>query len=177
MISYAKRKAIKLILSTNGHVFAYGDHGERLVPSGLNSLIFSVDGTSEETYERYREGGDLATVLTGIRRVVEAKCARPSTTPLIDLRFIVVRHNEREIPKLPGFARSLGVDALTLRTLHTYDDGKCCVTTPDGGTLLPASPDYQPYKADPRDQSRIRRPRNPCKALLNNLAIHYDGKV
>jgi radical SAM protein with 4Fe4S-binding SPASM domain len=177
MISYAKRWDIKLVTSTNGHVFAHGDHAERLVLSGLDSIIFSVDGLHQTTYEKYRQGGDLATVLEGIQRVLEARRALKSTTPLVDLRFIVMRHNEHEIPQLPGLARSLGVDALTLRTLNTYDDGECCSTQADGGALLPTTVDYQPFRLDPRDGSRIRRAANPCKALWNNPAIHADGRV
>lgn len=177
MISYAKRWRIKLISSTNGHVFARGDHAERLVRSGLDSIIFSVDGLRQETYEKYRAGGDLATVLDGIQRVVEAKRALNSQTPMIDLRFIVMRHNEHEIPRLPEFAQSLCVDALTLRTLNTYDFGDSGTTEADAGALLPTRSEYQPFRLDSQDGSRIRRRANPCKVLWNNPAIHADGQV
>jgi radical SAM protein with 4Fe4S-binding SPASM domain len=177
MIAYAKRRDIKLISSTNGHIFARGDHAERLVQSGLDSIIFSVDGVRQETYEAYREGGDLETVLAGVRKVVEAKRAHKSPTPQVDLRFIVMRHNEHEIPSLPAFAQSLGVDALTLRTLNTYDYVARCASEADGEALLPENAGYQPFRLDSRDQSRIRRPTNPCKALWNNPAIHADGQV
>ena len=177
MIAYAKRWGIKIISSTNGHLFAKGDHAERLVRSGLDSIIFSVDGLRQESYEKYRDGGDLATVLAGIRRVVAAKRALNSTTPLIDFRFIVMRHNEHEIPELRGFAQSLGVDALTLRTLNTYDFEDSCAGEAQGSKLLPTSSEYQPFRLDSDDGSRIRRHVNPCKALWNNPAIHADGRV
>lgn len=177
MISYAKKRSIRVISSTNGYVFAKEDHAEKLVRSGIDSIIFSVDGVTQQTYEQYRQGGDLNAVMAGIKRVVEAKRALHSRTPLIDLRFIVMKHNEHEIPQLKDFARSLGVDALTLRTLCTYDDGEYCVTEANGSTFLPENPDYQPFKCDPHDHSRIRRKANPCKVLWNNPAIHCDGQV
>jgi len=177
MISYAKKRDIKIISSTNGRVFAKGDHAEKLVLSGIDSIIFSVDGTSQHTYEQYRQGSDLSTVLAGIKRVVEAKRALNSRTPLIDLRFIVMKHNEHEIPQLRDFAESLRVDALTLRTLSTYDDGEYCVTKTNGSEFLPENPDYRPFRSDPQAPSRIRREANPCKVLWNNPAIHCDGIV
>ena len=124
MISYAKTRDIGVISSTNGHVFARGDHAEQLVRSGIDYIVFAVDGVTQATYESYRQGGDLETVTAGIKRIVEARRALQSRTPLIDLRFLVMKHNEHEIPRLKGFARSLEVDALTLRTLCTYDDGE-----------------------------------------------------
>ncbi|MGD2146590.1 MAG: radical SAM protein [Anaerolineae bacterium] len=177
MIAYAKQRGVKLISSTNGMVFADRDHAERLVRSGLDSIIFSVDGIRQETYEKYRKGGELETVLAGIHRVIEAKRALDSTKPLLNLRFIVMSHNEDEIPRLPEFAQRLGVDALTLRTLNTYDDAGYCTTQANGGVLLPTNPDYQPFRLDPQSRLRVRRRTNLCKALWNNPAIHADGKV
>jgi radical SAM protein with 4Fe4S-binding SPASM domain len=177
MISYARTRDIGVVSSTNGHVFARGDHAEQLVHSGIDYIVFAVDGVTQATYERYRQGGDLETVTAGIKRIVEARHALQSRTPLIDLRFLVMKHNEHEIPQLEAFARSLEVDALTLRTLCTYDDGEYCVTEPDGRAFVPQNPNYQPFKLDPRSQSRIRRKVNPCKVLWNNPAIHHDGKV
>jgi radical SAM protein with 4Fe4S-binding SPASM domain len=88
-----------------------------------------------------------------------------------------MKHNEHEIPELVDFARNLGVDALTLRTLYAYDDGEYCATKKDGREFLPENLAYQRFKLDPRTRSRIRRKRNPCKTLWNNPTIHWDGKV
>lgn len=177
MIADAKRRGIKVVSSTNGHVFARRENAENLVNSGIDSLIFAIDGIRQETYERYREGGDLNTVVSAINQVVAAKQTLGSTTPLINLRFIVMRHNEHEIPQLINFARDLGVDALTLRTLYPYDDGEYCATKKDGKEFLPENARYQRFTFDSKTHSRIRRNRNPCKTLWNNPAIHWDGKV
>src|SRR5208337_3213314 len=40
MIQYARKCGIKVISSTNGHVFASGDHARKVVHSGLDALIF-----------------------------------------------------------------------------------------------------------------------------------------
>lgn len=177
MISYAKRRGIKTISSTNGHVAAREGHAEKAVRSGLDSLIFAVDGITQETYEQYRAGGSLREVAVGIGNVVEAKRRLASKTPFVVLRFIVMKHNEHEVRDLKEFARGLGVDALSVRTLLTYDDGRYCATSRDGTRFLPENTAYHRFDYDPKTHARIRRARNPCKALWNNPAVHRDGKV
>jgi radical SAM protein with 4Fe4S-binding SPASM domain len=94
MIAYAKKKGIKVISSTNGHLFGTIDQTDRLIASGLDTIIFAIDGISQETYQRYRQGGNLESALDGIRAMVERKRALHSLTPRINLRFIVMKHNE-----------------------------------------------------------------------------------
>jgi len=174
MISYAKERNIKVMSSTNGHPFARGDHPDRLVRSGIDALIFALDGISQETYERYRKGGMIETVIAGIKNVVAAKKALNSRTPYIDLRFMVMKHNEHEIPKLKDFTKSLGVDGLTLKTMNPYDRS---LTKEDGNDFLPENPHYQRFNYDPKTHLPIRRKQNPCKSLWDSPVINWDGKV
>lgn len=60
MIAHAKAKSVKAISSTNGLLFARADHAEALVRSGLDTIIFAIDGTTARIYEQYRQGGSLA---------------------------------------------------------------------------------------------------------------------
>ena len=73
MISYAKSKNILIHSSTNGNVQFSEEKAERLVKSGLDSLIFAVDGTTQKTYSKYRKGGNLELVLANIRTIVKIK--------------------------------------------------------------------------------------------------------
>ncbi len=175
MISYAKQRGIKLVTSTNGHLFARKENAEKVVRSGLDTLIFALDGISQETYERYRRDGQLETVLQGIRNVVEAKKALGSKTPLINLRFIVMRHNEHEVEKLHELAESLGVDVLTLKTLfpgHGTDP-----TKDSENEFIPRDPRYRRFRYREEDSSRIRVRRNPCRVLWISPAVHWNGVV
>ncbi len=167
MIRYAVDAGIKVISSTNGQLFAKGDHAGQVVESGLNALIFSVDGVSQESYERFRVNGKLELALEGIRRVVAEKKWLKSPTPLVNLRFVVMKHNEHEIPELDGFARSLGVDLLTLRRFRDWFGAEEYVATETGHQL--------PSTSDGAGAQRLAR--NPCKHLWNCPAIHSDGTV
>lgn len=180
MIRYARERGIKLISSTNGHLFAQGDHADRVVRSGLDTLIVALDGITQETYEKYRQGGELDAVLKGIRAIVARKRALNTDTPLINLRFLVMRHNEHEIPRVPDLARSLGVDALTFNTLNSHcqetDAAKRALLEARYQELLPQSQLYQRFRYDAAGD-KMRVGRNPCKRLWNNPAIHWDGTV
>ena len=75
MIAYTRAKGVKVISSTNGHLFARQEYADRLVRSGLDSIIFAIDGVTQASYERFRHGGHLETVLQGIRNVADRKKA------------------------------------------------------------------------------------------------------
>ena len=55
MVSYAPAKGIYTATSTNGH-FLTDEMAKKTVESGLDRLIISIDGTTQEVYEQYRSG-------------------------------------------------------------------------------------------------------------------------
>ena len=175
MIHYAHERGIKVMTSTNGHLFASGHHARNVVLSGLDVLVFSLDGIHQETYAYYRNRGSLETVLKGIRRVVNEKKLLKSKTPLLNLRFIVMKHNEQELPKLREFARPLGIDILTLRRFHGIP------TSPQRVKNLAEifRPIQEKYNIPNLSQKNrpVRIAGNPCKNLWNCPTIHWDGTV
>ncbi|NIN66814.1 MAG: radical SAM protein [Anaerolineae bacterium] len=168
MISYARGRGIKVVCSTNGQLLAKHEHAEEVIRSGLDTLIVAVDGISQQTYELYRQGGDLESVLEGIRKVVARKRQLNSARPLINLRFLLMKHNEHEVPQLKDLAASLGVDVLTLKTLNPYGDHT---------ELIPQNERYRRFTYTGEAQAPIRRRHNPCKQLWNMPAIHWNGTV
>lgn len=174
LIAYARSKGIRLVSSSNGHIFARGNHAEKVVRSGLDTLIVAVDGISQETYKKYRRDGDLETVLTGIRSVVAKKRELNGPTPFINLRFIAMKHNEHEIPRVGDLAESLGVNAFTLKTLYPGHDVD--PSQDKYNEFIPANPKYRRFQyAD--DFMRIRQIQNPCKNMWRSPAIHWKGGV
>jgi radical SAM protein with 4Fe4S-binding SPASM domain len=178
MIAYAGNKGIKTISSTNGQLFARQTHADKVVQSGLDTLIFAIDGITQQSYARYRQGGELQSALDGIRAVVARKQALGSTKPFINFRFIVMRHNEHEIPQLTELARSLAVDALTLKTFNP------CYRDPYAGgaeaqqheEYLPRDHRFWRFHGNSMEE-RVRRKRNPCKHPWYHPSIHWNGVV
>ena len=96
LIKYADDNKIITSTSTNGH-FLNTENNERIIQSGLKKLIISVDGTTQDTYEKYRVGGKLETVLNGIEDLILIKRKLKSKYPLIIIQFLVFKHNEHQL--------------------------------------------------------------------------------
>ncbi|MEZ4986345.1 MAG: radical SAM protein [Saprospiraceae bacterium] len=64
MVQHAHQKGIYTITSTNGH-FLNDENARKTIESGLDRLIVSIDGTTQEVYEQYRKAGKLEVVLQG----------------------------------------------------------------------------------------------------------------
>ena len=113
MIQYAHSKRISTAVSTNLNLMPDGG-GEAVVRSGLDDLILSCDGLSQETYEIYRRGGNLEKVLSNLKDVSTAKKRLNSRSPVIEFQFLVFKHNEHEVPHVEAFAKEHGADFVRL---------------------------------------------------------------
>lgn len=81
-----------------------------LVESGLDHLVLSIDGVSQEVYEQYRVGGDLSLVLRNLEAIVKWKEKIGSVRPLLEWQYLALAHNEGEADKARELAREIGVD-------------------------------------------------------------------
>lgn len=170
MVAYAHRRRIYTITSTNGH-FLDDDTARRTVESGLDRLIISVDGTTQEVYEQYRIGGRLKTVLEGAARVVYWKKRLRSRTPHIVFQFLVVRPNEHQIPDIYRLARQIGVDEVALKTAQLYNYRH-------GHPLMPAQERYARYRLAPSGAYELKHPLlNHCWKLWHACVITWNGMV
>ena len=105
MVRYAKTKGVMTITSTNGHFITTNEIAEQVITSGLDQIIFSMDGTNQESYEKYRVNGDYNLVIANLERLSQAKIRLKSKTPLIELQFIIFKHNQNEIDQLKALAK------------------------------------------------------------------------
>ena len=96
MVKYASDRKIYTATSTNAH-YLKDEIARRTVESGLDRLIVSIDGTTQETYQSYRVGGKLEKVIEGTKNVVKWKKELGSATPHIIFQFLVVKPNEHQI--------------------------------------------------------------------------------
>src|SRR5262249_4327103 len=80
------------------------------VESGLDFMILSIDGVTQQVYERFRRKGDIEAVYANVHKLVAAKKRSGRATPIIAWRFLAFQHNIHEIPAAIDKARELGVD-------------------------------------------------------------------
>ena len=78
MIYYAKRKGISFIkVATNG-MHLTSSNIRKTLSSRLDYLSISLDGATQETYEKFRVRGSLKKVVSGTRNLVNARNAYQS---------------------------------------------------------------------------------------------------
>lgn len=172
MIKYAKKYKIFVNTSTNSF-FLNKDNAKKLVESGLDELIISLDGASEETYSKYRKKGSFSRVVDAMKLLIAEKERRKIKTPTIKLQFIIMRHNEHEIKKAKGLAKELGVDILFFKTVGVMD----IAVKEDIKKYLPLNPKYSRYLVEQDKIKSKARVRNFCDYLWDETTINVDGSV
>lgn len=113
MIACAKRHGAEVKLDANFNDVS-PETIERVILSKLDVLSLSIDGLEQDTYARYRKGGDLAKVLANLGALVRKRAELRSAGPRIVWQFLVFRHNEHEVPRVEAFAKERGVDQVSL---------------------------------------------------------------
>jgi radical SAM protein with 4Fe4S-binding SPASM domain len=170
MVKLARNRHIFVATSTNGH-FLNDKTVNKIIESGLNHLIISMDGPDQQTYEKYRVNGDLQTVLGGIERLVAAKKALNSNVPFIELQFIVMRHNEHQMKQMREFAKQSGVDKLSFKTAQVYNFDT-------ESTIIPTLKSKSRYRQTSLGSwVMANRIKNRCHRIWSSIVITWDGKV
>ena len=170
MVKYAHQRGIYTITSTNGH-FLHPENARRTVQSGLDRILISIDGSTQEVYEQYRKEGHLETVLQGARNLVQAKKEANSATPHIIFQMLVVKPNEHQIDEVKKLAKEIGVDEVKLKTAQVYDYA-------NGNDLIPTQKKYSRYQQDSSGQWKIKNELlNQCWKLWHACVITWDGLV
>lgn len=170
MVQYAHSKKIYTATSTNAH-YLNDANAKRTIESGLDRLIISIDGTTQEVYQQYRVGGKLEKVLEGTRNIVKWKKELKSKTPYIFFQFLVVQPNEHQIEDIKKLAKEMGVDDVRFKTAQVYDFEQ-------GNDLIPKNQKYSRYRKNADGTYSIKNKLlNHCWKLWHSCVITWDGRV
>lgn len=170
LVKRAHEKRIYTITSTNGH-FLHPDNCRKTIESGLDKLIISIDGTTQETYGKYRKEGSLEAVLQGARNMVRCRQEMRASTPRIVFQFIVMQHNEHQIGDVYRLAREIGVDQVSVKSAQIYN-------FEHGSALIPRQSRYSRYKQKADGTFAIKNPlENRCWKLWHASVVTWDGRV
>ena len=169
-VAYANKRKIYTATSTNAH-YLNDSVAKKTVASGLDRLIISIDGTTQDVYEQYRKGGKLAKVIEGTKNVVKWKKELKSKTPHIIFQYLVVKPNEHQLEDVKKLADELGVDEVAFKTAQIYN-------YEDGSELIPTIEKYSRYKQLKSGKWAIKnRLVNHCWKMWHSCVITWDGKV
>ncbi len=170
MVRYAADKKIYTATSTNGH-YLTGANARKTIESGLDRLIISIDGTTQEIYQQYRVGGNLEKVLEGARTIMHWKKQLKSRTPFVVFQFLVVRPNEHQLEDARVLAKQIGVDAIWFKTAQVYDFEN------DPNQLIPLNSSYSRYRKTEKGTEFKGQLANHCWRLWHDPVITWDGLV
>ena len=170
MVTYAHQQNIYTATSTNAH-FLTDETAKKTIESGLDRLIVSIDGITQEVYENYRIHGKLDKVLTGTKNILKWKKELQSKTPYVIFQFLVVQPNEHQIEEAKLLAKELGVDEIRFKTAQVYN-------YENGNPLIPKNEKYSRYKKLPNGKFTLKNKMlNECWRMWSSCVITWDGKV
>jgi hypothetical protein len=115
MCEYIKTKFphIYLYTSTNGLAFTE-EKVRQLARSGIDEVTFSLDGSSQEAYVRYRQRGNFDKAIANLRALVDEKAKQQRDVPFVNWRYILFNWNDHdeEMARAQQMADEVGVDRL-----------------------------------------------------------------
>ncbi|MDD8058715.1 radical SAM protein [Shewanella metallivivens] len=159
------------------------DYCEKLVKSGLSSIFISLDGTTQDIYQKYRVGASLDRSLQNIRNLIAAKKKLGKTTPNLAIAFYVHKYNEHQIESAKRLADELNIK-VWFKLLACSSDWQSSLHNtsshyfdiPDWVTQyypLPHHPQFDDIKFHQNVQNVI----SACRQPFNSMVINWDGSV
>ena len=170
LVAHASAKQIFTSTSTNGH-FITEAVAKKTIASGLDQLIISIDGITQEVYEQYRIHGKLDKVIEGTRILMKQKRELKSQTPHVVFQFLVVGPNEHQMNDVMTLATELGVDEVRFKTAQVYNYEQ-------GNPLLPHNEKYSRYVRLKDGTYRVKHSLdNHCWRMWSGCVVTWNGRV
>lgn len=152
MLQYAKKRGLtNLVLNTNGTRFS-GEVAAWVLESGLDVVMFSLDGFSPAVFESIRVGADRNEVFANVERLLDLKARLASRTPRVEVQFSMMDQNEHEVGEFRSYWLARGADVKIREKLSW------------GGTVGASN-------------LSSTLPRIACPWALRTCAIHWNGDV
>lgn len=156
MVSYCRDKNVGTVFPTNLSIKLSQDEIEGVVKSGLDHLMVSIDGTTQEVFEKYRRGANLDLVLKNSAAIIAAKKALGSRYPFMEFKFILFDHNRDQLGGAEKLSQKMGFNKFSV-------------------VLDNASP----VTAEAMEQARARNmaKKRACFWPWNSAVVRWDGTV
>ena len=173
-VKYAGENGVKVLVSTNSMLLL--KQTDQILDSGLDRILVCLDGTTKEVHEAYRRKSNFERIRDGIRMLCQEKVRSGVEKPHINLQFLVMAHNEHQIPAIIALGRELGVDSLSLKSMSLGSFERTDEDTLDmARKWLPKNDAYNRYYIS---NGRLRRKGVPktCSWYKSGV-IYWNGDV
>ena len=174
MVRYARRWPVWLQICTNGHFFSDPAFAREVITSGLDQLIVSIDGVTEDSIQKYRgPKADLNKILTGVRNLVSARRLVGKAKPQIEVQFLVMRHNQSEIGAAQALTTELGVDRFYCKTLNMRPQD-----IEQFQHLLPDAAEFCRFEIGADGKWSVKgTPTGICPYIYETTVVLWDGSL
>lgn len=121
MIRSAVKRKLKTELITNGLLLSETVAGE-LVDAGLDTIVVSLDGATDQTQAELRGQADLEVITSNLSTLRTIREKLKSKKPKIGIEFVLTRRNLPELPDLILLARKLDVRFIVVSHVLPHSD-------------------------------------------------------
>ena len=169
MIRYARDRGIYVETCTNGDLA----DAQGVIYSDINKVSFQLGGMDEETHRRYRVRTSLAKAHANLHALIDLRRRNPQSNVQIDVGFIVMRHNEHQVPAFLKWAKEIGAD-----TANVIDP--CARNMLEAHAYLPKDRKYWFYDEEAFERGVLKPkhlPDNECQWIWNSIQINWDGEA
>ena len=173
MIAYASSKGIYTMISTNTTLLE--KYISKVFDSGLDMIIVCLDGATKKTHESYRIGSNFDIIVKNIKLLTKEKFRRKNSKLEIQLQFVVMRQNEKEIPKIIKLARKLKVDELNLKTVSLGRTSSLVEKEIKAEKYLPLAKKYRRYQVND-GRLVIKNSTKLCNWIQKSF-VYWNGDI
>jgi MoaA/NifB/PqqE/SkfB family radical SAM enzyme len=173
MAEYAQKMDVGTNLSSN---FVQVDSRsiDNILDCGLEYLVVSLDGTCPATYLQYRVRGDFQRVIENLETLIRSRNRRHQRFPIVEWQFIVMKHNQHEMPAAQKMAKTIGVDLLRFIPAGMPLDIKN--RSEIAARWFPAETQQSEKTKDGSRSGQAAR-KGPCFYLYRSMVINPDGGI
>lgn len=160
-VKYAKQKKCFFISTYSNGSLLTPENCKKLIDSGIDKIVFSVDGATKESFEKIRTALFYEKVVEGIKRLAKLRKSLNSKKPQIEVQLILTPFNEKELDLFKRTWKGVA-DLFYAKKMHTWTQD-----TIDKDLL-----DYS-RKLIKKQKTRF----SPCFYLWKSMVVAQDGRV
>jgi len=116
IVALAHESGLKTEMITNGHLLDKS-MARGLTQAGLDTLIVSVDGSTQKTFMDIRQGGNLWRVEENIQELNSLRRKTSRKNPAVGVEFVMMKSNIDQLPGLAQKTKTMEADFIILTNL------------------------------------------------------------
>lgn len=120
IVQYAKRKKVFIRFSTNGE-FGDKENIKKIVNSGIDELVISLDYVTQQTYLKYKKSPNFEIVIKNVESIIKERGKR--LKPYVNLQLLITLDTEKQVSQFRKMAHDLGVDKSLIKKVRVNFPG------------------------------------------------------